>query len=73
MGHTRWGVHPIVHGGEKEQLLHCKIMNTPDLFTPIRLGAIEALQAMAPPDLQKVLAARALSESDEDVLQALNC
>ncbi len=39
----------------------------------VRLGAIEALQAMAPPGLQKVLAARALSESDEDVLQALNC
>jgi N-ethylmaleimide reductase len=26
----------------KRQFLHCKIMDTPDLFTPVRLGAIEA-------------------------------
>jgi len=38
----RWGVHPIVCGGEKRQLLTVKIMNTPDLFTPVLFGAIEA-------------------------------
>ena len=41
-GLLRWGVHPIVQVGEKEQLLFGKTMNIPDLFTPVRLGAIEA-------------------------------
>ena len=39
----------------------------------VRLGAIEALRAAPHPGLQDVLAARATSETDEEVLQALDC
>lgn len=45
IGHARdrlWGFHPIVRGGEKHHHLRHKIMNTPNLFTPVRLGALEA-------------------------------
>ncbi len=39
----------------------------------VRLGAIESLRETARPELEEVLAARALTETDEDVLQALKC
>jgi len=38
----QWGVHPIVRGGKRPQSLPYKNMDIPDLFTPVRLGAIEA-------------------------------
>jgi HEAT repeat protein len=37
----------------------------------VRLGAIESLRATARPELQQVLASRALAETDEVILQAL--
>ena len=37
----------------------------------VRLGAIESLRMQERPELEKVLAARALEETDEEVLQAL--
>jgi hypothetical protein len=39
----------------------------------VRLGAAETLRTVERPGLQPVLAARALEESDEEVLQALGC
>ena len=39
----------------------------------VRLGAAESLRMAERPGLQPVLAARALDESDEEVLQALTC
>jgi len=39
----------------------------------VRLGAVETLRAAEPAGLETVLAARALEESDEEVLQALSC
>ncbi len=39
----------------------------------VRLGAIESLRETPRPELEKVLAARALQETDEEVAQALNC
>jgi len=39
----------------------------------IRLGAAESLRAAERPGLEPVLTARALEESDEEVLQALSC
>jgi hypothetical protein len=39
----------------------------------VRLGAAETLRAAERPGLEAVLAARALEESDEEVLQALSC
>jgi HEAT repeat protein len=39
----------------------------------VRLGAVETLRMTERPGLEPVLAARALEESDEEVLQALNC
>ena len=39
----------------------------------VRLGAAETLRMTKRPELEAVLAARALEESDEEVLQALSC
>ena len=39
----------------------------------VRLGAVETLRTTKRAGLEPVLAARALEESDEEVLQALNC
>jgi HEAT repeat protein len=39
----------------------------------VRLGAIEALRVTERPELAAVLASRSLEETDEEVLQALNC
>jgi HEAT repeat protein len=39
----------------------------------VRLGAIESLRMTERPELEKVLASRALEETDEEVLQALSC
>lgn len=39
----------------------------------VRLGAIESLRVAERPGLDRVLAARALRETDEEVLQALSC
>ena len=39
----------------------------------VRLGAVESLRVTERPGLKPVLAARALEESDEEVLQALSC
>ena len=39
----------------------------------VRLGAIESLRATRRPGLERVLAARSLEETDEEVLQALSC
>ena len=39
----------------------------------VRLGAIESLRETQRPGLEGVLAARALKETDEEVLQALSC
>jgi HEAT repeat protein len=39
----------------------------------VRLGAAESLRATERPGLEPVLSARAREESDEEVLQALNC
>jgi HEAT repeat protein len=39
----------------------------------VRLGAIEVLRVTEQPELAAVLASRALKETDEEVLQALNC
>jgi hypothetical protein len=39
----------------------------------VRLGAAEFLRTADRPGLEPVLAARALEESDEEVLQALSC
>ena len=39
----------------------------------VRLGAVESLRMTNHPELERVLALRALDETDEEVLQALNC
>jgi HEAT repeat protein len=39
----------------------------------VRLGAIESLRGTERPGLERVFALRALEETDEEVLQALNC
>jgi HEAT repeat protein len=39
----------------------------------VRLGAAEALRTADRPEVESLLAARALEESDEEVLQALSC
>ena len=39
----------------------------------VRLGAIESLRVAERPGLERVLAARALQETDQEVLQALSC
>jgi len=39
----------------------------------VRLGAAESLRASGRPDMEPLLAAHALEESDEEVLQALGC
>ena len=39
----------------------------------VRLGAIESLRTTERPELEKVLASRALEETDEEVRQALSC
>jgi HEAT repeat protein len=39
----------------------------------VRLGAIESLRETARPGLEAVLAARAVEETDEEVMQALSC
>jgi hypothetical protein len=39
----------------------------------VRLGAIESLRLTERPELERVLASRALEETDEEILQALNC
>jgi hypothetical protein len=36
----------MVHAGWKHQSLRDKVMNTPNLFTPVLLGALEAMTGL---------------------------
>jgi HEAT repeats len=60
-----WATRDDVHG-----LLVSCLSSTERL---VRLGAVETLRTAQRPGVEPILAARALEESDEEVLQALSC